>query len=247
VNACTVRRKLAELFVRWSRLGRLRDSKVDHGRRKAAKKVFEKLWVAGTLGAFFTGFYQTIARDFHPHALNRLFSTNALDHLIRYLYFLWLFVYFFVSNFRNEREDNPPVKDLVFDVVQSTSALSAVVFLGFIGPNAGKQGFGPRDYVPALIAANVGIAAICLSSLAIFGCDEGERPYNAIRLSGLGLAVFVILAACFIPDRTFALWMALEQLVALWVLLVSFLRLSLPDATATPTPTPRRVWFSMFD
>jgi hypothetical protein len=120
------------VVVAWSGIKWLRGLNLPQ--KDKAKKVFERMWVAGTLGAFFAAFVRTIPID--ARTLTFHFQSVCWpctwDRVIRYGYLLWLLDYFFISNVRNEEQVPPKVKDLVFDVLQSTSALGAAIFLGFI-------------------------------------------------------------------------------------------------------------------
>ena len=97
-------------------------------RRKAAKRAFQKLWVAGTLGAFFTAF----ARTLPVHIKEWAWPPDApytIDLIVRYGYLLWLLAYFFISNLENEQSKSEPKKwEITFDILQSLSGLMAALF-----------------------------------------------------------------------------------------------------------------------
>src|SRR5689334_23022789 len=99
-----------------------------------ARRAVQRMWVAGTLGVFFT----TVLRNLPVH-LHQVSSTPnwiyTLDLFGRYGYLLWLLVYFFISNFRIDQSEHE--KDLQFDVIQSVVSLSALVALDFVVPGQG--------------------------------------------------------------------------------------------------------------
>jgi hypothetical protein len=215
-------------FVRWSGLGALRASAIVPERRHAAKRVFERLWVAGTLGGFFSTFYLGVPRDLRALAASRLLTADNLDRLVRYSFFFWLLVYFFTSSVRKEglQTDKvpPTAKDLLFDVIQTVSALTAAAFLGFLRLTDYALS---QDSTIAVAVALCAIAVICLGSLVIFGCDAGEEPYNQIRRSGLGMSLLGLVFVFLVRDRTFALMLTLDVQVGLWAMLATFIRVTL--------------------
>jgi hypothetical protein len=232
---CTLRKWAGRQFVHWSGLEALRASSITLQRRGAAKTVFERLWVAGTLGGFFSAFYLGLPHDLKTMVVSPLWSADNLDRLVRYLFFFWLLVYFFTSTVRKElrqrktnsctEDPNPPTtKDLLFDVVQTVSALTAAAFLGFIHLTEYSLS---EDSIIASAVALAAVAVICFGSLLIFGCDAGEGQYNSIRKSGLKMSLLGLAFVILIPDHIFVLVLTLEVQIGLWAVLATFIRATL--------------------
>jgi hypothetical protein len=236
-DLCTIRRWAGAQFVKRSGLGKLRASTIAPVRRDAAKRVFERLWVVGTLGSFFSAFYLGLPRDVNAVAASRLVTADNLDRLVRYSFFFWLLVYFFTSTIRKESRQTenaaapkaPAVKDLVFDVVQTASALTAATFLGFIRPT--DYAISRDSYVLAVAVALGAVGVICVVSLVVFGCDAGEREFNLMRQSGLKMSLLGLLFVFVTPDRAFALVLTLEVQIGLWAVLFMFIRETLMGTT----------------
>ncbi len=217
---CSARRWAGQQFVRWTGVGTLRASSISRDRRLAAKKVFERLWVAGTLGGFFSALYLRL-----PHDLKAIvhLQTDPLDLALRYSFFSWLLTYFFTSTVRKEgrAHPDPTIKDLLFDVVQTTSALTAAAFLGFVRPTHYSLS---RESVTDIAVALGAVALISFGSLVIFGCDAGEDRYNVLRRSALNISLVGIACVFLVPHRTSALVLTVEVEFALWVVLTMFIR-----------------------
>jgi len=175
-----------------------------------AKKEFQKMWVAGTLGVYFTTLLRTL-----PVHLHQISSTPdwvyTFDLFIRYGYLIWFLVYFFMSNLRI---DPANLNELSFDVIQSFVSLTAVVFLDFVVPGTGIP---LREYWWAVTIANLTI--IIIASLALFWFhDERLTP---IRIAGIVLALLSIVVA----------WLPISALVALSLVGVSVIVLLIVLAT----------------
>jgi multidrug transporter EmrE-like cation transporter len=154
-----------------------------------AWKSFRSLWVAGSLGAFFTALVTNV--PLHVHRKDWPCGVvNLGDLLIRYVYLLWFLLYFFVSNLQNEMSLEPNRKrDIIFDLLQSGLSLAAVFFLGFLVPGQNFQ------VSTAYAAANCAIALICFFSLCFFGRDATADGINGMRIVGLSISgVFAIIA-----------------------------------------------------
>lgn len=173
--------------------------------RADARKAVQKMWVAGTLGVFFT----TVLRNFPVH-LHQISPTPdwayTLDLLTRYGYLIWLLVYFFMSNFRIDQSDHE--KDLKFDLIQSVISLGALVGLDFVVPG---QGIPLGRFWWAITLANATIIAIASLAFRWFPDDNLKGP----RLAGIVLAAISIIVA----------WLPFSPVVVL--LCVSILELAL--------------------
>jgi hypothetical protein len=122
-------------------------------RHVRAKQAFQRLWVAGTLGAFFTSLARTIPIDVRK--LKDSFSPDeALNTLLRYAYMIWLIWYFFLSNLRSQSERLPKTNEIRYDVIQSIFALTAAFYLDFLVANE-------HHGINAFAFANLAIAVIC--------------------------------------------------------------------------------------
>lgn len=212
-----------------------------------AKTAFAKLWVAGTLGAFFSGLAQHIPVHAQELCLWRSCEIDyayTLDHVVRYLYVLWLLAYFFVSNMRKEAV--PPVpflrfRDLAFDVVQSAASLGGAFLLGFFGPGDvyNFANYDNPDHVLRAVRGGSGaILVICSFSLMFFGCDEEEVRQsqtthgclNKLRFAGLLLSAGSLAVAKFGECSLVCTYtVVLVAQVGLFAVVLRFFRLSLKD------------------
>lgn len=194
-------------------------------RRQAARRAFQKLWVAGTLGAFFTAFVRTIPVHFELRAWppEALYTT---DMVVRYGYLSWLLAYFFISNLENEQSTSIPKKwEITYDIVQSSSGLTAALFLGFIVPVS----FMP---LTAYSITNGAIFLICALSICWF--NEGQPcEIIAIRYIGAGLSLLSVILSLVLPYSFGSLVLFLVLLIALWVVLLRFIHLRL-DTPGSP-------------
>jgi hypothetical protein len=146
------------------------------------------MWVAGTLGVFFT----TVLRSVPVHLRQTSLTPDwpyTLDLFTRYGYLLWLLIYFFMSNFRIDQSDDR--NDLKFDVIQSVASLTALVGLDFV-----VSGYGiPLGHYPwAITVANVTILIIASLALKWFKVAN----LKSLRVAGLILAALSI-AVAWIP------------------------------------------------
>lgn len=155
-------------------------------RRDLIVAQVQKLFVAGALGAFFTGIAFAIPWD--AKAAVFLPGGGDFDWLttvrmaLKYLYMLWLLWYFVLTNMENEELGaTRGMKDLVFDILQSLLAIAAAYFLGFVdrAVDYGLRGYG---------AANISIAGICLLALILFPTNA-RAGVNFLRVIGLLCAV----------------------------------------------------------
>lgn len=188
--------------------------------RNAARVAFQRLWVAGTLGAFFFAF----ARNFPDHVVSLLTQqdpTHALTIILKYVYLLWLLTYFFISNVNNENAGSPTTRDLVYDVMQSTLALASAFIMGFIRPEYSYN-------IESFIFSNFTIFVICLLAIFLFNKNQ-KQGINAIRAWGGLLAVISIIAIwayCQYSLSEYALFAVLFIIAAcLWWLLMAFIRI----------------------
>jgi hypothetical protein len=227
---CSFRNTILNIF--WIRGGAnwIRSWGLSACQKVNAKTVAERLWAAGTMGAFFTALARTVPVHMRQIASSRsaLDWISTLDHIGRYAYFLWFLVYFIASNIYNENHRPPTLKDLAFDIIQAISGLTAAVFLGFLVSGADGAVFGPGHTYAAVIAANLAIALITISSLLIFGCDANEKTFNKIRRWGLMASISGLL---FVGARLLHLIaipifvpLIAIQISGLWWLLYKFIR-----------------------
>jgi len=165
--------------------------------RQAARKQIQKMWVAGTLGVFFT----TLLRTFAVHVQEASLTPNwpyTAELFIRYGYLLLLLIYFFMSNLRIDHSDHP--KDLPFDVIQSLASWSTLVALDFVVPG---YGIPIGRYWLAVTWANVTILSIAAFALKWFPVPNLRN----VRLAGIGFAI-----ASFV-----VVWMRISEATALSV------------------------------
>ncbi len=190
------------------------------------------MWVAGTLGAFFTAIVRTIPID-----IQRLQSGPdaglILDRALRYGYLLWLLSYFFITNLRLEQGEHPSRRDLVFDVIQSVAGLSAAYALGFVSET---RGFGPHESAGAIISANLTILSIALIAFYLFR-SEADRRIHQLRFVGAILAAASILTASVVTSTIWMLTSSALFLLALWVTLWRYIRLRLRPESPSRTST----------
>jgi hypothetical protein len=135
-----------------------------------------KMWIAGTMGAYFTFLFRNLALDLPTFALHQIDWPYTFGVWVRYAYLFWFLAYFFVSNVRHDANRAALSKwDIGFDLTQAIASFVAAFFLGFIvRPN--------NDFAhstsTAIEVANAAIAAICLFSLVFFGYREGLEAQN---------------------------------------------------------------------
>jgi len=186
-------------------------------KKKSPQKAFQSMWVAGTLGAFFTA----VIRNAPVHFL-QLFKHPDCEYIfelaIRYSYLFWLLFYFFMSNLKNEQGEEPTVWDLSYDVVQSVLSLTAVFCLGFIVTN---EGFAMGAYRRAVGAVDIAIFFICTLARWWFGTTS--RNDNSLRIIGAGIAFASLLSVIFIDNSWLLLSLVAAFLVALWIVLGIFI------------------------
>ncbi len=191
----------------WTVLARAAPAR--HGvNRVQSKKAFQQLWVAGTLGVFFT----SLARNLPVHLsqMTAAYDTRyTLDVLVRYVYLIWLLGYFFMSALRNDRPGAPRTWcDMVFDVLQSLFSVTAVYFLGFIIP---VKDYGSAAYA----AANGAVLFICVASLLLFY----NRGNNRLRVFGAVISLIGLSSSiCFTLTTSVLCGFAVEAFLLLWLL-----------------------------
>lgn len=155
-----------------------------------AIKAIQKMWVAGTLGIFFT----TLLRSIAIHIQQSSLSPNwfyTLDLFIRYGYLLWLLVYFFMSNLRIDQTNEK--KELSFDVIQSLASWTTLVALDFVVPGKGL----PHDQFRwAVTVANLTIILIAALALNWFP----DLNLRTVRRAGIGFAIASLLVV-WLPFR----------------------------------------------
>ena len=174
--------------------------------RTHARREFQKLWVAGAQGVFFTILLRSLAVHLQQVSLtpNWLYT---LDLFTRYGYLLWLLIYFFMSNLRIGQSDDK--KDLPFDVIQSLLSWTTLVVLDFVVTGYGIPP-GQRWWV-AVTVANATILIIAILALQWFP----DNKLKSIRKTGIALAIASIIVV----------WLPFSGVVVL--LLVTTLELAL--------------------
>ncbi len=172
---------MPDLKLIWKFLDR--EAPAENPKRRAEfLKAIQKLWLAGALGALFF----SIARNLPGH-LSMLYLCNlnleeTLSILLKYMLIVWFVAYFMISAMDNEQTGAlHRCKDIVFDLIQSTSALIAAYFLGFVIPLDNPKDNG---YAWALSV----IMIICLLSYQCFK-NEARPGVNSIRIWGAYLAL----------------------------------------------------------
>ncbi|HLW53468.1 MAG TPA: hypothetical protein VKW06_11550 [Candidatus Angelobacter sp.] len=190
-----------------------------------AKKQFQRLWVAGSLGAFFTSLARTLPGD-----IRNVTVETAPHTVLRYLYMIWFISYFFVSNLRTQSNEIPEVREIPFDVIQSIAGLTAAFFLDFLVTNE-------HHGISAFAAASFAIAAIC--GFALFWFRRDEPGLQIARLIGFLLALCVGIA---IMAGYVASWMLWTSVAILFLLLAMFtlIRIKGPEVSTTPLAGPAK-------
>ncbi|SRR6266404_1281012 len=183
--------------------------------RSTLKNAFRKLWVAGTLGAFFTALARNIPTHVREFTGTLPLADSILDRSLRYGYLLWFLIYFFVSNLHI---DDPPTRyrDIFFDVVQSVFALSSLYFLGFVHVDTSYR-------LGAYAVTNAGILAICVLSIPLFRAPDGTTDYGVNRLRWVGVllsGVSLLLALVGTFGRPILVAFLVIQIIMLALLLV---------------------------
>jgi len=154
-------------------------------KRQAINKAFQELWVAGTMGAFFTAF----ARNLPGHFREFMWPPDwpyTIDRFTRYGYLLWFLAYFFISNFQNKQSKIVRGKDIFYDVLQSGGALVVAYVLGFVVPCESctvRLAYG---------FTNGTIFVICLFSLILFHRGPHPSGVNPMRAAGLLISILSI-------------------------------------------------------
>jgi peptidoglycan/LPS O-acetylase OafA/YrhL len=178
----------------WELLGRSRP-KPNLRRRIEFFKALQKLWLAGALGALFF----SIARNL-PNHLPMFEITNPNYELtlilwLKYMYITWFVFYFMVSAMDNEQSKTAHgCKDIMFDLFQSTSALIAAYFLGFVIPLKND------DVVIGYTSALLTILLICFTSYCFF-YEEARKGVNTLRGLGTLLSLSGLVSCLFFFPR----------------------------------------------
>lgn len=194
-----------------------------------AKKEFQKLWVAGTLGAFFTAIFQTL--PIHVQQLVDYGDADVLytmDLLLRYSFLFWLIAYFFISNLENELSQHQKPTDLAiaFDVIQSFGGMMSAYYLGFMRDNVQ---ISPSS---AYAIACFEILVICTLSLLWFQVGQ-HRHINIARRIGIALSLLSLLVVCVSEGSLCGMLIVLALQIALWIALIWYmcLRLKYPGTS----------------
>jgi hypothetical protein len=162
-------------------------------KRKAFAKGFQKLWVAGTMGAFFTA----LVRNLPVHLKQFAWPCDwnyTIDLFVRYGYLLWLLTYFLVSTVGIDDEGYEATKrDIIYDVGQSAFSLTAAFFLGFVLPDQHYK-------LGAYAITNGVICAICFVALWWFH-DARSATKGINRLRGAGGVISLLSLALALSVR----------------------------------------------
>jgi hypothetical protein len=185
-------------------------------------KAFQDLWVAGMVGTFFFLLWRSLAQDLLG-VTPQFDAYTFLDRLLRYGYLLWLFSYFFLAAIENQPITTPTRRDIVFDVVQSTTSVVAALFLGFVLPLSGLA-LPLRPRQGAYAGANIAVAITCALSLLLFR-KRSDDGVNVLRKAGLviGLASLVLIFNSELREPSLIVLGGLQ--VLLWILLIEYARI----------------------
>lgn len=197
----------------------------DNTSKQEALKAFQRLWIAGTLGAFFTAF----ARNLPEHL--RLFDVSfngefTVDLLLRYSFLFWFLAYFFISHLNNEHAKDIERKDIVYDVVQSGLGLATAFVLGFI-PSSLEIG------IHAFVYANGAIFLISIFAHALFS-SNGKTTIEDLRIAGAIVSLVCIIWGIWIQENSYYFYivMIISQLF-MWRLLFVFFKERVAQLTTT--------------
>lgn len=136
-------------------------------------RTFAKMWIAGTMGAYFTFLFRNLAFDVPTFSFPGFECAYTLDVFIRYFYLFWFLAYFFASNVRHEgNKEIISWWDVGFNVAQASASFGAAYFLGFL---TRSDTLLSHERSCAVEAANGAIALICIFSLIGFGYREDEK------------------------------------------------------------------------
>jgi len=192
---------------------------LDGSKRNQFKNAFRRLWVAGTLGAFFAALANNIPTHVRQLTGSLPITDSIFDRSLRYGYLLWFLVYFFVSNLHID-DSTVRYRDIVYDVVQSFLSLTSLYFLGFVRPDTSYR-------LGAYAITNAGILAICLLAIAWFRSQPKAKEYgiNRLRWAGAllsGISLLLALLGTF--GRSLLVAFLILQLI-LWALLLLYVRI----------------------
>ncbi len=192
----------------WKLLGADAPESEDDGRKLAVTRAFQKMWVAGTVGAFFSSIARALPVNVEWFVARQSWE-NFGDLLLRYFYMLWLLSYFLVSSVGLDRPSyKPSRKDIWYDVLQSFGAFLAAYFLGFLKLDTS---YGWIKFV----MANGVIFVICALSLYWFH-ENATAGVNRLRIYG----TVISLAAVFIPCVPVADWVRRSMFLGTYAVLV---------------------------
>jgi hypothetical protein len=201
----------------WKAIGATKP-KENTPKRKTYKREFQRLWIAGTLGAFFTALARNLPVDLKE--VSWPFQTDhTIDRFVRYGYLLWLLTYFFSSSVENQSRDEVKKWDITYDVLQSVCSLTAAYFLGFILPD---QHYGLSAYA----ITNGAIFVICMFSLLWFG-RGATLGVNRLRAAGVVISAVSVSLALLSTSQTYVLLAFGGLQVCLWAVLLAYIRIRL--------------------
>jgi len=188
------------------------------------KKAFQKLWVAGTLGAFFSA----LAKTLPGHLSEMTFQPNWLytaDVFIRYGYLSWSVTYFFTTHLRIDNPNYKPTrKDIVFDVIQSVLGLTGAVALGFVV----TQPYSLN------IAYGFGNGVILLIALAAWLLFRNEGGLGRLRIAAaIAAAIPMIIALGWASNAWWFFGLMGAVVLAMLVLLAVFVLAKMKEEFTT--------------
>lgn len=190
-----------------------------------ARKAFLKLWAAGTVGGFLAFLIRSFALDLAGGT--PIGPGCTVDLVLRYLYLLWLIVYFFLSNLKLDYEAVTPGL-VLYDLMQTICAFIAAFAFGFVMPG---KGISCLRSALAFEIADVTIFLICLCAIP-FG---GGKVVKSLRVTGACISAGAFLVVERLPTgQLTAGGIALSYLaiISLLILLIPFGRQRVSELSA---------------
>jgi hypothetical protein len=150
-------------------------------------RAFQKLWLAGAAGAFFSALARGIATDVLGSTDPTRFNAGYTVVLVmRYFYLIWFLIYFFAVRFQVEDLAKPQRwKDAIFDVFQSVLALISIIYLGFV-ISVDKCGWQWEPYL-FVNASIFGISAVSFWSFSNTE-DPDHTRIRKVRIAGCAVS-----------------------------------------------------------
>jgi hypothetical protein len=208
-------------------------------------RAFQKLWLAGAAGAFFSALTRSIATDIPSRAWPSECDVGyTVVQFARYIYLIWFLFYFFAVRFQVEDLAKPQrLRDAIFDIIQSILALISIVLLGFvIQVDKFDLQWGPYLFV------NLSILGICILALRLFWNDRDPDRFwiRIVRFAGIvisGFGVGVSYCHWHHDDKLHPLqicWFSLPPALLVVLLVVYFVVRVLKTTKNLPDPSDAR-------